>query len=334
MLYRILIASTIDIPDESLPRRLPSMFGDGTKVGFSFQTPLGPTSKVIGPSLRLLVEPGGVGLDLPNQINASLATVGQILENLSWSHLSADINRIARIAFPENPSDLSQWWGGVWLGSDIDSAGGDLRLYVNLRHGGPAQRWQRVADILSPYATKTMESAFLALVDQVACCSGLPVGLALVLKQGGLRGIRLYVGIDRPTPATVCHAMPPGFDGAEHLRDRLESLVRTFGPFEYNAVTVAYDLALHAGLLLPGYARFKADVGCTDYRESFPAPLDVWIEQDLGVEAHGRFLAFTRRLQRAFGGAHLDYLSFGFRKGGPMERTYYFKPLGLAPHLP
>lgn len=334
LVYETLIAATIDIPDESNPYRRPSMFSDGTKIGFSFQAQLIPENALKHHSLRMLVEPGGVGIDLPNQINFALATINRLLTQLSWQHLSIDINRIVRIVFPREAVLLSSWWGGIWLGAEIADSEANIRIYLNLRSGSPVARWQRVADVLGPYAPKNMESNFLTLIEQVSACAGIPVGLALVLKNGQLGGIRLYVGIDDPTPESVCAAMPREIGSVVHLRDRLKSLVHAFGPFEYNAVTVAYDFAFKADAILPSIDRFKADIGCSDYQRQLPCVLDEWIERDFGREIHMRFLNFTKHLENAFGGSLIDYLSFGFRKCGTIERTCYLQPLGLAPELP
>lgn len=323
-IHDALVASIVDIPSQAMRMRRPSLSLDGTRISYSFKTGRAAAGR---PALRMLVEPGGIGLDVAGQIDFSLATLGAILERLGWTHLAAPINGLVSTAFPSDPGLLNDWWGGLWLGSEIGPEGSDLRLYVNLRSGDAAERWQRVADMLGPHAGAGEEGRFLALVERVAACRGTPIGCAVVLAGGALVGFRLYAAIDCPTPVSVRASMPRGLgeDDVE-LEETLARLVRRFGPLAHDAATVAYDFAMSGGALSLEARRFKADIGVLDQFEMGKRAFFGFVDDDLPWAQRRELDRFLSDVEVEFDDYCINYMSFGFRQGACEERSYYVIP--------
>ena len=49
----------------------------------------------------------------------------------------------------------------------------------------------------------SLEPAFRSLVEKTGQHRGIPVGLALVISANTLLGVRIYIGLDDPTPNSV-----------------------------------------------------------------------------------------------------------------------------------
>jgi hypothetical protein len=333
-IYDTLLDSIIDIPDEEYEKRRPSMFIDGTKIGYSFKSNMinrnTKISNPVIPSFRVLVEPGGVGLTLPEQINHALMTLNRLVSALNWSGAGEPINRIVRRIFPENPAELSDWWGGIWLGASLLPGKNKIKIYLNLRSGDFRSRWQRLADIFAPYAEPSQEENFRSLMEKTGRYRGIPVGLALVIADNAMLGFRVYIGLDDPTPASVTDIMPKvSSAAAPRLKAILNNICHEFQEFEDQSITISYDFLLENERIDLMPYRFKADLCCHAFMELNRIGLEKWISGQIGAES-GKLEFFQSLLNKHFGGSDPDYLSFGFKRNGSSQAALYAKPYGLA----
>jgi hypothetical protein len=269
-------------------------------------------------------------MTLPEQINHALMTLNRLVSALQWSAAAEPVNRIVRQVFPENPAELSDWWGGIWLGASLSPKANKIKIYLNLRSGDFMSRWQRLADIFAPHADPSLESAFRSLVEKTGQHRGIPVGLALVISANTLLGFRIYIGLDDPTPNSVANIMPEVMStAAPRLEAILESIGNAFQKFEDQSITIGYDFLLQDGLLDLAPYRFKADVCCHTFMEMDRTGLERWIREQLGTDSRN-LEYFESLLKKHFGGSDIDYLSFGFKRNSGIQAAVYAKPYGLA----
>jgi len=322
-LVHALAAAALEVED--LPRaREPSMFEDGTPVGFSWQT--GAAGYV-----RMLVEPGGLALDLPRQIDRSLQVLGRLLAEQGWETCGRDVLDVARGVYPRDPRDLATWWGGMWLGTAAGPDGADLRVYLNLRSGTLAARWQRVVDVLLGRADGDFERCFGQFIDRCVEATAVPVGLGLVLAGGRLRAVRVYQGLERADEVGVAASIPTALrDGAEDaVLAPLRALVADHGRPGAQGVTVAHDFHVEDGVLRSVPRRVKVDVNCRWYVAQDADGFEEWLLGTLDEPDRARLAGFATLLAEHFTGAQLDYCSLGCDTRGVRHRTVYAQPLGL-----
>jgi hypothetical protein len=288
------------------PRRRPFVSLDGTPLVYSAST--------AGRSLRLLVEPGALALDVPAQVERALRLVDDVLAALGWRSAADEIDAVVRGALPPTAAGLGVLRGGVGVGLAAEPGGRpELRLYLDLRAGSPDDRWQRFAAATAPFANAAVRAALQALADRVVPLT-VPVGLAAVVR-GGLAGLRLYGGVEHPTPralATLTGLAPGLIDAFGELG--------TFGPQQ---VTVAYDLRVANGALEPELVRTKADA-CTLGRDVDAAGL----AGALGLDP-APLRELTAAVTEAYGGAIVQHVGVGCRGSAP-EASIYVQPAGLA----
>ncbi len=305
-----LVAAAVETPG-GRPRRLPSISLDGTPLVYS-------CAAGAGTPLRLLVDPGGLGLDVPAQLRHALALGERLLADAGWGAAAAGVRALAEAAAPDGVSASLR--GGAWLGLVAGPGGlAQLRTYLDLRAGSEPERWQRVADALAPLARAGDEPAFGALVERVAGRAA-PVGLGAAVARGRLRVVRLYAAIPHPDEAALAALVPDARPLAALLADRL-------GPFPREGITVGYDLHVAGGALVPPGSRTKIDVCCLGHAD---AARRVWrLARDLRADAD-ELDGFLADLDRCFGGSLVQYASVGLSSGRPPRLTVYAQPAARA----
>ena len=288
------------------PRRRPFVSLDGTPLVYSAST--------AGRSLRLLVEPGALALDVPAQVERALDLLDDALTALGWRSAADEIDAVVRGALPPTVEGTRVLRGGVGVGLAAGPRDRlELRLYLDLRAGPPDDRWQRVAAATAPFADAGVRAALQALADRVVPLA-VPVGLAAVVR-GVLAGLRLYVGVEHPTPRalTTLTALPP----------RAVEAFGTLGTFGPQQVTVAYDLQVVDGALEPELVRTKADA-CTLGRD-----VDLGgLARALGLDP-APLLELVAAVTDAYGGAIVQHVGVGCR-GGTTEASIYVQPAAFA----
>ena len=327
-IHSVLIESITDIPFESTQKRQPSMFIDGTKVGYSLQLNVKGISEDLG--FRILVEPGGVGMTLPEQINFSLSKLDIIFATLGWQHLAKDINRIIASVYPKNPVALNNWIGGMWLGADIKQSYSDLKLYMNLRNGDIASRWQRIADVFAPYAAQEIKPLFCQTLEESIKSGGIPVGLGVVIRNGKLLGFRIYISLENPTTSIIIQAIPVNIIHDGKFRNKLEELEAILNNFEGHSVTIGYDFILHEKLILPEVYRFKADLCFNKFINNKKDLIASWVRDNFNIYVYNQFNSFFSLLDQRFGGNDIDYISLGLKGNKESQITWYTKPHGIS----
>lgn len=325
-IIRILVEAAIDVSNEPVMRE-PSLFEDGTPVGFSLQ--LGGD---LPPSFRLLVEPGGLAIGLAEQIDCSLATLGKILAALGWRESVRELNHFAQGVYPRDRAELANWWGGMWLGIAA-GAEFDLRVYTNLRSGPLLSRWQRIVDVLTYSAGDSFESDFRAFIDQSIDATAVPVGLGLVLDRDKLRGVRIYQGLERTELISVGRNIPAT------LREPAEATIMTpirmlfdqMGQPGPQAVTMAHDFAIKDRKLQSQANRVKCDINCQGYVAADADRFEDWVLSTIEERDRDQVLRFSNLLTEQFGGSQLHYFSLACATGNRPQRTLYVQPSGLCP---
>lgn len=308
LLQRELAQAIVPVPGSTVARRRPSMCHDGTPVVYSLK--LGGAN---APPYRILVEPGGLGITVAEQIAFSLQVTDRILGLLSWRDAASALNAVTTRVFPPQASAVNSWWGGIWLGAAIGPGVAELRLYLNLRHGDAAHRWQRVADVVARFGDASLERPLRAWMRRTHA-HAIPVGLGIVVSGGRLRGIRVYVGLHKPAAESLLAAVAPTSPRAEQeLTAVCRGFNERFGGFAPQSVTVGYDFLLdEAGVLQPAIARTKVDLCCQLIAPSRRAALDPWI-RGLLADRGQALDSFQADLTACFGGFKTEFVSLGFR---------------------
>jgi hypothetical protein len=328
LLHDTLCQATFAVPAVDVQRRRASMCHDGTPILYSLEL----TRSSECPAFRMLVEPGGVGLTVAEQINHSLRVADILLHRFGWQSAVDDLNSIAAFVFPKDSATVNQWWGGIWLGADMESRRNELRLYLNLRYGEAQVRWQRVADVLAWFGDESLVVPFDAL-HRHAAPQAIPVGMGIVVAEGRIRGLRLYAGLHEPGISSILSARPDQFSGADDdIRLLCDTFTARFGAFVRQSVTLGYDFSLdEAGQLQPNVARTKIDVSCQHIPPAARPALVPMLED---LSTHWELDAtlvegFLQDLDSCFGGRDIEYFSVGFRARLD-HATIYAKPHGYA----
>lgn len=321
-----LLGGVTQVPRAEVARRRPSLTHDGTAVVYSHEL----ADESPGRPFRILTEPGGTAITVAQQIDWSLHLVDMLLGVLGWRAAAADLNAIASVVFPEDPSVVNAWWGGIWLGLAGGPGRVELRVYMNLRHDAPGARWQRVADVLALFGDERLESPLREVVDR-AGPHGTPVGLGVAIVDGCVPVLRLYVGVHRPGRAVLRALLPERFGDEGSLVDSLDGIFTGLaGVFGSQSVTVGYDFRRDTdGVFVPDIARVKFDVSCQFLSSADGAAV---LSRLAGLPDWSAWRApalsrFTEDLTTCFGGFELEYVSMSMGTR-PMTGTVYAKPHG------
>lgn len=325
-----LLDTITHVPPEHPAKRRPSMYPDGTKITLSHKLNRDADPSVTAEPVRLLVEPGGTGFGLPEQIDFSLSQADHLLGILSCRPCADIISHMARMVFPTDPAALNDWWGGIWLGGEVTQTSANLRIYFDLRSGPVAQRWQRVADAIAPLAKSDYEPVFLSLADHLSEQGARPAGIAIQISKGRVDGLRLYAALPDPTPEVAARASPLADVDAGDIARTITDYCSHFGALPTTGLTLAVDLPCGSDSTLRGPARYKVDLGCATVDETRRPALDRWVGTHLTAAGAASFTDYRAALDRSFGGSVLQYLSFGYRLGGSRELTSYFIPNACA----
>lgn len=324
LLHTALLNATCNTRADDIQRRRASMCLDGTPVVYSVKL----KRKAEPLAFRMLVEPGGLDITVPEQIDLSLRTVDTLLHTLGWESAVEDLNAVIARVFPTDVSRLSHWWGGIWLGMDLSPQRVEMRLYLNLRHGEALARWQRVADVLAWFGNELLGALLKSLIERVSP-HAIPVGLGVVVS-GRIRALRIYAGMHDPKLETILAACPDLIpSGEQDISMLCSSFMRAFGPFARQSVTLGYDFILDDdGLLIPTITRTKIDVSC-QFLAGSDGPVSPLLEDLLRVWQMDPepFSIFLNDMRDFFKGATVEYLSFGFDR--ELDHvTVYAKPDG------
>lgn len=283
-------------------------------------------------SFRILVEPGGVGITVAEQVDVALSSADRVIQCLNWRHAIDDLNGVVARVFPRDASVLRHWWGGIWLGLAASPKHLQFRLYMNLRYGSAQARWQRFADVLGFLGDESLGEPLQRLVSMVSPLA-IPVGIGVVLSNNRVAGLRLYTGVHDPKYETL-RSLLPDIDGlnGQLVASLYEDFRALAGEFKPQSVTVGYDFHLDSrGIIKPQIARSKLDISCQFLpQEREPALLAMvsclakkWrLNTDL-------LELFVSDLSESFGGYRIEYVSFSLTGETP-GITIYAKPDGYA----
>lgn len=347
-LHAALLDAVAD-PGEPWERR-PSLCHDGTPVVYSFK------SGGQGGGLRILVEPGARSAPVSRQIPDALDTARTVLTHVEAEGVAELLQEIASAALPASAEDRDRLWGGIWLGAVIGAQRSELRLYVNLRHGTPLQRWQRVADLLAPLAPRALEPD-VARWMQCLAPHARPVGLGVAVRGGRLLALRIYAGHAAPTRASLTGSCRLGGEAAYVLEEVVADFEQRFGALRPQGVTTGHDFVLDGVSRIVDFGRCKVDLSCQAVAAQERCALEAWVHgtfdaltapasaemkdrrrptpAEIAVRASSSAPAawtlerFTAALHTHWGGATTEFLSLGFADQAFSHATVYAKPGSL-----
>jgi len=321
VLHHALTRSIACCPHDQAIRR-PSMCHDGTPVVYSVK--LGAS---VRDAYRLLVEPGSLGHGVGRQVARSLSIADRVLEQLGWQAAVPVINTVAGCVFAGQEAVVERWWGGVWLGASIPSDGGDrpeLRLYLNLRNGPACDRWQRLAALFRRLECGDGSGRACAWIDAMMPAAT-PVGLAMVVSDGCVRGLRVYTVIHFDALGRLALAARAPDRHRALLQRFCTGFAQRFGAIE--RMTVGTDFALSGRGLEASVARIKVDLCCQLIAAERRSGVQHWVEEQLAaLRIDARPLRrFVDRLRAHWHHADIEFVGLAVKDGMP-EVTVYAKP--------
>lgn len=339
------LLDAVDDPTEPWQRR-PSLCHDGTPVVYSYK------SGGQGGGLRILVEPGARSAPVSRQIDDALRTSQALCALIDGEHVAALLQETATAALPPTTDERDRLWGGVWLGAVIGAAKAELRIYVNLRHGAPLERWQRVADLLAPLAPKQLEPQVARWMQSLSP-HALPVGLGLAVRGGRLLALRIYTGHATPTRASLIQSCRVEAEAASVLEQVVADFEQRFGALRPQSVTTGHDFVLDQASRIVDLGRCKVDLSCQAVPADQRCALEAWVQRTFGELSAPPFTAiddrrrstpaeiaaraassppawtldrFTAALHTHWGGSTTEFLSLGFAGDALSHTTVYAKP--------
>ncbi len=319
---QLLDATFEEAPSCPAQRRL-AISTPGVPVVYSHKC----TRRRESPRFRMLAEPGGTATTVAEQIVLSRDLLHRISCQLGWQRATGRIDAVLDLLLPSDPEAFAEWHGGLGFGLEVGDGGPELRLYCNVRQGDLTSRWQRFADAVGELADESAEPAFREILH-LAAPRTFPVGLALAIGGGELRGIRLYCGLSDATSDSAIAAAPGSFaESASVIRRFVDSYRASLGDLGEHEITLGYDFAARNELLWPAVMRYKVDLWCEEASNLDRARLIAWAEDQIesfGMDRSGLRSFFTD-LDGAFDGWTLQYLSLGCRNGSE-ELTAYCIP--------
>ncbi|MCX6829782.1 MAG: hypothetical protein NT002_10960 [candidate division Zixibacteria bacterium] len=326
LLHRALINSLMNDFQGKAKLRRASMCLDGTPVVYSLKS----TRNADVVPFRMLVEPGGLGITVLEQINISLRVVDELLHKLGWEFVLHDLNAVISRVFPWDADTTRKLWGGIWLGCDLSKDDVQLRLYLNLRYDEALCRWQRLADVLTWFSEGALAAQLKMSFEQISLYA-IPVGLGLVISEQ-IHAIRLYVGVQHPNHESMLKAGINKLHGSERdVGFVCRSFTDAFGPFIQQSVTLGYDFILDKGRLMqPEIKRTKIDISCQLIKRDklyllIPLIIDLVRYWNLDDQ---KLNGFLEDITECFGGFEIEFISLGFVEG--LEHiTTYVKPHGF-----
>jgi hypothetical protein len=322
-----LLLAAADVPQPPLALRRPSMCHDGTPLVYSVALDGDRPSP-----FRLLVEPGGTGIDVPAQVDCALDALDRGLAICGWDRAGAGLRTIASIVFPGDREAMRRWWGGAWIGLVLSPEALEMRLYANLRWGDARARWQRACDAICAFADERLTPTLEDLMARVAPVA-VPVGLGVAISGDALRALRLYAGVHSPTPEAIEAALPRRIAGGAEPVGALAALFEErFGAMPPQSVTLGYDFLLAENRVQPGVARTKVDVSCQlidDDRRDEAWDLAHALADRLGTDLE-ELDEFERALGASFGGSQVEFVSLGLRERAT-SMSVYAKPDDFRP---
>ena len=258
LVHSILLNATFKTSHTKTHLRRPSIYYDGTPVVYSLKQSKNSDRQ----EFRMFVDPGGLGIDISNQIDLSIYTLDAILSVLCWKKPIVNLNNIFQAIIPLNAQEVAQWKSGIWLGMSLSRKGINLRTYINLRHGDAKERWQRIANVLSDFADNSFESSFEALIKRVSP-NAIPVGLGVSISNK-IKGFRLYFGMYQPNYKSIIETFPNEIEKKDlDLLLFCNSLTKEFGSFPPQSITLGIDFFLNEyGLIDSKLHRIKIDTSC------------------------------------------------------------------------
>lgn len=319
-ILRELVQSVIPSGNDSLWKRRPSISDDGTPVVLSWKT-----SRSGDDYVRVLVESGTLSMTVAEQIAYSLTRLDYLLGILEWRGAVPGINCITEQVFPADFSSTLGWRGGIWLGAEVktDLSEAELRLYLNLRHGGPDERWQRLHRLVSRFSSETI-TPFLEEWEGMASKCAVPVGLGVVVSEARVKGIRAYISVENPTVESIEAALAGARANAHHaLQAVCNSFTSRFGSMKKHGVTIGCDFLPKAKTP----HRMKVDVCCHLVTPGRMPRLLPWLEKLLAEWSFEPMLFqdFMRDIHMFWQGSSVQFLSLGFAP--ELEHaTIYVKP--------
>lgn len=326
-LHELLISSTFDVSAavNNNSRDWSICLGD-IPITYSLKY----DNKSVTPSIRLVVEPGGKYIDIPQQITWSMATLNGICKLFDWPITWDIISHISSLLHPKDLKESINWHGGMWIGMDCTPNKMLVKTYFNLKHREIPERWQLLATVLSYYGEPNMESSIMKIIDKVSEI-GVPVGLGCSFGSQGLIGIRCYFSVLQPEAKIIGNLSDLFFkrNGSDAVIDFCLRYNEKFGPFTNNSVAVAFDYAFlkNKNALSIHPVRFKTEISVCNLPIELQGELSRWFQNELVLNKFRRekFVEDLTVLKNNFKTVKAQYLTIGINDDVE-HMTYYLEP--------
>jgi hypothetical protein len=151
----------------------------------------------------------------------------------------------------------------------------------------------------------------------VASPCGAPAGLAFVVRDDAVLGVRVYVALSEPRVTTIAEAASLTQSEIALLTRFAGKYEQTVGPLEFECVTLGYDVAV--GMAVDFDLARLANISSTTSHSILRGLYDECCFD------YGALDALRSTLIRESGGFVADYIGLGFRSSVP-ELTTYARP--------
>jgi hypothetical protein len=293
-----------------VPRRRLAITNVGVPIVYSHKS---TQDHERAPPFRMLVEPGGTGRTVTEQIGFASDVLRDVLGHLEWQPAGEHVEAVLGKLLPHHPGAFKDWRAGFGFGIEISDTDVELRIYCNLWHGALIGRWRRLIAALAEFSDgRRSGSARGVLLKAIPRAH--PVGVGLAVSDGHVRGMRLYFGLAKADARSAIDAAPDGFTrSAPAIRALIETYGERFGHLERSDITLAYDFIVQGGKLELGPTRFKVDLYCEPASRAARLEVLKWIEERIRAEGldPSSLQRFVSELDAAFSGTIIQYVSLG-----------------------
>lgn len=192
--YRILSRNALDRSVAGRYDGLSRINPDGLPFQWSFCIDGG------GPSVRFLCEVGPPGSSVEERLRLSQVALAQALEALGIPRPSWLWEDVIPTVFAAPDSLPPRWLSAMWFAVEANQRHVLLKVYINLEHGSPRERWERVGRVLLDLGRRESLKKLCEL-SRPASRDSWPIGLALdVLGDGRPGRVKAYFYGDEVGP--------------------------------------------------------------------------------------------------------------------------------------
>ena len=285
--------------------------------------------------IRLLAEPGGYFITIPQQIDFCLQLLNEVVADLRWD-LASDVNQLVSIIYPRDGFSTMNWRGGMWLGLETSEKQPMLKLYMNLRHQTQLDRWQKIADVIVKYSKPEMENIIRFIISSTQIDAS-PIGIGAAVGKNGIMGLRIYLSFQTPKQAvwdTIYKRFAP--KSLADVTQMISFYQEIFSHLPQSVLTFDFVIGKDR-LLLPEPVRLKTELSSCHLEGVQQEMFEQFIKEQISRFGFPRaeFEEDLSRMKGLFGNIFYQYASYGSSTSFVRDRTkeqftVYYEPAGLS----